>query len=230
MPPISQSSALPPSCSYDSLSSSPRQHRNPSTSPSSSRRPLRPYVDESYADELVYAATTDEGLSSSFAPRASTESSRRSGDGSGLRSLSGKRRIEPSGAQASAQGSSAASSTSTLAAHGLHRRERSHAQLGLLLRAQNDSLRTQTATLSASASLPNLASSSGASSPKTPQQGKAREGARAGAAGATLLTEAGGQFERVWRTEKEKERSKRRIDELEEEVQRLRGQVRRLLP
>ncbi|KPV77920.1 uncharacterized protein RHOBADRAFT_50448 [Rhodotorula graminis WP1] len=224
MPPISQSSAFPSSHSYDSLSSSPRQNRNLSTSPSSPRHPLRPYVDSSYADELVHAATTDEGLSSSFAPRASLEASRRSGDGSGLRSLSGKRRIAPAGLQApAAPGSSAASSTSALAAHRLHRRERSYAQAGLQHDFHPGPTLPQLATLSASASLPNLAAS-GASSPQTQRKGKdkMREGGRAGA---TLLAEAGDQFERVWRTEKEKERSNRRIEELEEEVQRLKGQL-----
>ncbi|GAA5906367.1 hypothetical protein JCM8208_003531 [Rhodotorula glutinis] len=224
MPPISQSSALPSSYSYDSLSSSPRQSRNLSTSPSSSRPPARPDVNSAYADELIHAATTNEGLSSSFAPRTSLEASRRSDDGSGLRSLSGKRRVDPAGLQAPAQGPSAASSTLALAAHGPHRRQRSYGQPGVHLRVTTGPPHSRLETLSASTSLPNLASPLGASSPKTPYKGKGkmREGEQAGP---TLLAEAGEQIERVWRTEKEKERSNRRIEELEEEVQRLKGQL-----
>ncbi|GAA5856283.1 hypothetical protein JCM9279_006368 [Rhodotorula babjevae] len=220
MPPISQSSALPSSSSYDSLSSSPRQHRNPSSSPASSRHPRRSYADTSYADELVRAVTTDEGLSSSLAPRASTESSRRSGDGSGLRSLSGRRRVDPAGAQVSAHGASAASSTSALAAHGPHRHERSHAQPSLHRRAQVDTPRAQPATLSASTSLPSLASSSSTASPHTPRERTARQGPQTST---THFTEASDQCERAWRTEKEQER--RQIEELREEVQRLKGEL-----
>lgn len=232
MPPISQAGPLPSSHSYDSLVSSPESRRNPSTSPFSSRHPARPSEDSTYADQLLHAATTDEGLSSSLAPRQSHDTSSRSGDGSGLRPLSGKRRVDPAGPRASAS-TSAASSTSALAARGLHRRGESHSLAAAGRHPAPLQNHVHFATLPSSTSMPNLASSSGASSPKTPGKGKgkARDREREREeVGTILLGEAAHQVERMWRNEKEKDRSRRRIEELEEEVQRLKGQVSPSLP
>lgn len=222
MPPISQASPLPPARSYDPSSSSPVSFRNPSTSPSSSRNPLRPYNDAAYADELVRMSTSDEGLSSALAPRPPVEASRRSQDGSGLRSLSGKRKVPVAGMATSA------STTSALAAgRGAHRRGQSHAAVSGLSRTGLVSPpppHVHSAPLPASSSLPNLAAVSASTSPTTPKKG-AEQVAK------MLLGEAGAKVERAWQGERDKERKrtdKRRIEELEQEVKRLRGEVRRV--
>lgn len=204
MPPISQANPLPPS--YDSnASSSPVSFRNSSTSPSTSRQSLRPYADASYEDALLHAATTDDGIAASFvaAPtRKNAEQDSRSNTQAHV---------------------STASTTSALAGRGLHRRTATTAALPSAITLQNS--RTQPsafgATVASSSSLPNLASAS--TSPKTPRRKETEQ------VGTILLGEAGEVVGRAWGQEKEKERRKsdrRRIEELEEEVKRLRGQVR----
>lgn len=118
---------------------------------------------------------------------------------------------------------SAASTTSALAGRGLHRRIATSSNLSSAVTLQHARSQSQAfgATIASSSSLPNLASAS--TSPKTPRRKESEQ------VGTILLGEAGETVVRVWGQEKEKERRKaeqRRIEELEEEVRRLRGQVR----
>ena len=83
---------LMPPISPAPRSSRPRHHQTPSSaSPETTRKRLRPYADPSYADELMHA--------NQYAPSHSRKASL-SGDkagGGGLRSLSGKRRLDANG-------------------------------------------------------------------------------------------------------------------------------------
>ncbi|BGP12153.1 hypothetical protein JCM10213_004718 [Rhodosporidiobolus nylandii] len=197
MPPISHASPLPPATTYSSSSSSPAASRrsahssSPETSRSIRRRDLRPYTDSGYEDTLMRSVGEGEDIlppltsSSSFPAvgggRNSTDlHSYDDGSSSGLRSLSGRRKLSVSDAP-----SGPVASTSALAgrpyAHPApreqaHSRTQSYAGppgAGVQLPSARH---VHFAPMPGSASLPNLASLSSSSgkspdkSPKTPRR------------------------------------------------------------
>ncbi|GAA6008144.1 hypothetical protein JCM10207_007044 [Rhodosporidiobolus poonsookiae] len=247
MPPISHASPLPPQSAYSyrsssHFSSSPVASRSHalSSSPETSRRDLRPYARPSYEDSLMTATATGEDILPplpSFS-RNSTEQA------SGLRSLSGRRKVSVSGEPSAAP----SATTSALAGRGGHSRAQSYAAAAVPL---PNPRHVHFAPIPSSTSLPNLASIAN-KSPKTPRKSPSSavptvsaSASKAQVAEMLFGDALGGDVSRVWAAAKDeerrskeeeqrameeadrqkRERREKRIRELEDEVQRLKGEL-----
>ncbi|GAA5905234.1 hypothetical protein JCM5296_000974 [Sporobolomyces johnsonii] len=211
MTPISQ--ARPVATAYE-LSSSPVAYL--SSSPEATRNHLRPYANPSYADELMYGDFTEASSSSALPP------SRRSVDQGGVRSLSGRRKLSVQGVPTAID---TATTTATANTTATTRHARSQSQAQGRDRAQAHHVHF---AFPSSSSLPNLAAVANKSM-TTPKKGKDNgKGKEKEQVGNILLGESGGRVSRAWKEAKEEEKrasDKRKIEQLESEVKRLKGEL-----
>lgn len=194
MPPIS------PAPRSRKQTSSPAS-RNPTSSPETARRRLRPYVDPSYMDEVMQ---TDESA-------ASSSSRRPSQDKGGLRSLSGKRRLDASGGTSRDTGVTTALSSSRTPSYA-HTRNTSQTHNHVKFAFPPSTSARDLAALANSRS-PASTSRTGKSNEMEPEQ-----------VGSMLIGVVG----KVWQEAKEKEKThktRKRIADLENEVVRLKTEV-----
>ncbi|GAA5993780.1 hypothetical protein JCM5350_000237 [Sporobolomyces pararoseus] len=190
---------LMPPISPAPRSSRPRHHQTPSSaSPETTRKRLRPYADPSYADELMHT--------NQWAPSHSRKASL-SGDkagGGGLRSLSGKRRLD-------ANGSAPVSNDSALTTAISSTRSRS------LLQQRGGGHHHVKFAFSPPPTTPGLAR------PKSPTSRLPKREPEQ--VGSMLMTNVVGQ---VWKEAKEKEKTvktQKKIEDLENEVVRLKTEL-----
>ncbi|GAA5956286.1 hypothetical protein JCM3765_005618 [Sporobolomyces pararoseus] len=191
---------LMPPISPAPRSSRSRHHpASSSASPETTRKRLRPYTDPSYADELMY--TTQ------FVPAHSKKASL-SGEkagGGGLRSLSGKRRLDANGSAATTANDSAMTTAVSSS------RDRS------LLQQRGGGQHHVKFAFSPPPTTPGLAR------PKSPTSRLPKQDSEQ--AGSMLMANVVGQ---VWKEAKEKEKTvktQKKIEDLENEVVRLKTEL-----
>ncbi|GAA5909144.1 uncharacterized protein JCM6883_002622 [Sporobolomyces salmoneus] len=175
-----------------------------SASPETTRKRLRPYTDASYADELMY---TDQ-----YAPSHSKKTSLSEKLGGGLRSLSGKRRLDANGAT----NSSVTQDTGTTSALSTNR-TRSLVQRGGGGGRENHHVKFAFPPTTTTTTTPGLAK------PKSPTSRLPKRNEEQ--VGSMLMENVVGQ---VWKEAKEKEKTvktQKRINDLEQEVNRLKTEL-----
>jgi len=198
MPPISPA----PRSRYQTSSPFDDCRKPAASSPENTRKRLRPYTDSSYADELMY--------NDQFAPSHTRKNSTSDKSGGGIRSLSGRRRLDANGTAKSTQDTAVTTAMSSS-------RNRSVLQHGV--HSQNH----------VKFAFPPTASTPGLAKPKSPTSRLPKRD-HPEQVGSMLMGNVVGQ---VWKEAKEKEKSvktQRKIDDLENEVQRLKTEVSRRFP
>ncbi|GAA5962763.1 hypothetical protein JCM21900_006494 [Sporobolomyces salmonicolor] len=212
MTPISQDRAV--AAAYE-RSSSPVAYL--SSSPEATRNHLRPYTSPSYADQLMYGDSTEPSSSSALPP------SRHSVNQGGVRSLSGRRKLSVQGVPAAID-TATTTATANTAATSRHARSQSQAQGRDRTHAHHVHF-----SFPSSSSLPNFGVVANKTIATSNKEGKDNgKGKEKEQVGNILLGESGGKVSRVWKEAKEEEKrasDKRKIEQLEKEVKRLKGEL-----